>query len=1142
MRVPTRCGASRSAPLAGAGLAYIPRVEKERDDQSVAQFHLKRLGIPTYDTFFEEFEDAVGEVVELNNVLNDALLELHVACTAAAAPDPNHSLLLEVWTDGVRSTPQLLVDVAYADGSGRPSPWEVRHLLVSRPAVAEADRELSEALQDLVSLVRTHAAAGLLVRLTCQNADRRLPRLAAAAPPGAGHAQHLQVQRIQKQAARVNHALAVLRKVAPGLRVRVDVVPSPAPGARTFAWRLVTREQERPQDGVPLLTGRRATATPLQVAAAHGAAAISDAAATVAQQAAALAAAAAAVPTIELQTRAQRRIVAVTPRSDAAAAAAAADAALPPTPHSPAAGNFAALASGFVSVARSVGSITYAAAHAVIPAAMSHRFNDASPLARSSIGGAPPSPASGAGAGASFFAAGTSGRRPSSSGGAVPVASPVGGPAAGGSPSVHGVSAAVQSEEAAAALRRAVGGANHALFRLAKCAAAGGGGTGGVSCVGSGGVESTAAAATAATTPRRVEPLTAAAVRGVKLVLEATVRTSRQAASDATGGSEAAAVAAAAAAAAKAPPSRASSSRSFSSAFGSKKVRDAPPATTLRPAPLLLSPAAAAMPVCELVDVDARVVVMSESGSAAGWPGAISGGGGGFGRTWNGMGGSLSGVPGSVVGCGTGAGGGVEALGSGRDWSWDWGITPRVEGVAFPDCLPPHHRAVYDALEAAVAAGRAAWSGLPALSSDVSGLVSEAEMLFSENDHLVKKAAGDMMAAGRVRAALDRNANTIIACPALLGQLQAAVIRLVAALHRGSHSMRLMADGLEPLDPDAAATSASGVDVAPLTPLERGSAFTGPGSPLVGAARNGAGSPLGMGGAGGLKKSMGGGKGSGAAAAAVVGKGRFAAAGIGSTASGSPRSGAWSAAGEELQAAATAAATANAATVAARTAAAIAAAVADGEADAVAAAAGLPLNGVVATRSVSASTNGISIDDGSQAEASSAPVGAASTVGVLPALSPARKRSGAASVTVVLPGGGSGGPGHSRPSKSLLAGRGLPPALSPLGPLGGAAGTRDGSTNKNGASPLGSGLSRKKLPPLPPGRVVSGDGGDEESPRIAAASGGTGDEDATGGVGVADKRVSDSVAASSRRGSGSGAAAPVPAAAGISDSGGVLGR
>lgn len=258
---------------------------------------------------------------------------------------------------------------------------------------------------------------------------------------------------------------------------------------------------------------------------------------------------------------------------------------------------------------------------------------------------------------------------------------------------MHGVSAAVQSEEAAAALRRAVGGANHALFRLAKCAAVGGGGTGGVSCVGSGGVESTAAAATAATAPRRVEPLTAAAVRGVKLVLEATVRTSRQAASDATGGSEAAAVAAAAAAAAKAPPSRASSSRSFSSAFGSKKVRDAPPATTLRPAPLLLSPAAAAMPVCELVDVDARVVVKSESGSAAGWPGAISGGGGGFGRTWNGMGGSLSGVPGSVVGCGTGAGGGVEALGSGRDWSWDWGITPRVEGVAFPD-LPPHVSAV----------------------------------------------------------------------------------------------------------------------------------------------------------------------------------------------------------------------------------------------------------------------------------------------------------------------------------------------------------------------------------------------------------------------------------------------------------------
>ncbi|KAG2435857.1 hypothetical protein HXX76_007052 [Chlamydomonas incerta] len=1097
-----------------------------------------------YDSFFEEFEEAVGEVVELNNVLNDALLDLHVACTAAASPDPSHSLLLEVWTDGVRSTPQLLVDVAYADGSGRPSPWEIRHLLLSRPAVAEADRELSEALQDLTSMVRTHAAAGLLVRLSCQNADRRLPRLAAAAAPGAGHAHHM-------QAARVNQALAALRKVAPGLRVRVDVVPSPAPGARTFAWRLVTRELEKPQDGVPLLTGRRAAATPLQVAAAHGAAAISDAASTVAQQAAALAAATAAVPTIELRTRAQRRVVTVTPRSDAAAAAAAADAAMPPTPHSPH-GNLAALASGFVSVARSVGSITYAAAHAMIPA-MSHRFSEAGPVARSSLGGAPPSPG---GAGASIFA-GTGGfaaaaasRGGSSGGGAAAVAGAGagagagggGGPAAGGSPSAHGVSAAVQSEESAAALRRAVAGANHALFRLAKCAAAGGGGAGGSSGASSSGVDAAATAAAAA--PRRAEPLSAAAVRGAKLVLEATVRAARQAASDAAGGSEAAAAsaaAAAAAAAAKPPPSRASSGRSFSSAFGSKKVRDTQP-TTARPAPPpLLSAVAAATPVCELVDVDARVVVLSEAGSAAGsqWP--LAGGG----RTANGAGagGSLSGIAGA-------AGGGPEGLGSGRDWSWEWGIMPRVEGVTFPDCLPTHQRAVHDALEAAVAAGRAAWSGLPALSSEVSGLVSEAEMLFSENDHQVKKAAGDMMAAGRVRAALDRNANTIIACPALLGQLQAAVLRLVAALQRGGHSMRLMAEGLEPLDPrDAAATSASGVDVAPLTPLARGSAFTGPGSPMVGTTNHGGGSPLAGtgGGGGGLKKSMGGGRDGGGAAAAVVGRGRFAAAGIGSAATGSPRSGARSAVGEDLQAAATAAATANAAAAVARTAAAIAAAVADGEADAeaaaaAAAAAGLPLNGVAA-RSASVSTNGASEDERNRphAETMSAPAGAASTVGVLPALSPARKRSGA-SVTVVLPGGGGGGPGHS-PGKGLLAGRGASPALSPLGPLGGAAGVRDGGAVAGGASPLGGGLSRKKLPPLPPGRVMSGDGEDESPLGIAAASDGAGAaacEEARG-VGAAGKRSSDGVAASSRRGGSGTVAAPVPAAAGISDNGGVVG-
>ncbi len=66
---------------------------------------------------------------------------------AAAAADPRWVLGLDVWCEGVRSVPQLLLDVVYSDSGGRLSPNEARHLLCSRPPIAEADQQVAEAVQ-----------------------------------------------------------------------------------------------------------------------------------------------------------------------------------------------------------------------------------------------------------------------------------------------------------------------------------------------------------------------------------------------------------------------------------------------------------------------------------------------------------------------------------------------------------------------------------------------------------------------------------------------------------------------------------------------------------------------------------------------------------------------------------------------------------------------------------------------------------------------------------------------------------------------------------------------------------------------------------------------------------------------------------
>ncbi len=109
--------------------------------------------------------------------------------------------------------------------------------LSARPDVAEADRALAAASAGLARALQgpprlstpgqaLFASAPIRLRLRQERQELAL----SGAPAGHPAAREL---------ARVNAALVALRRAAPGVRVRAEVVPSPAPGARTFAWQLV---------------------------------------------------------------------------------------------------------------------------------------------------------------------------------------------------------------------------------------------------------------------------------------------------------------------------------------------------------------------------------------------------------------------------------------------------------------------------------------------------------------------------------------------------------------------------------------------------------------------------------------------------------------------------------------------------------------------------------------------------------------------------------------------------------------------------------------------------------------------------------------------------------------------------------------
>ncbi|KAG2498271.1 hypothetical protein HYH03_004020, partial [Edaphochlamys debaryana] len=435
------------------------RVEKERDDASMEVVQLKRLGVEHFDSFFADVEDAVNDVVKLNNAYQDALCDTRAALVEAISVEPARALAVEVATHGVRATPQLLLDVVYSDNGVRPSPKEVRHMLSARPAVAEADAAVARAVADLYSALAVPAVP--VVRLTYNHEKHHLNAVpmsgATTSAPGA----HGRLQKLQQAVASFNAAVTGLRKAAPGLRLRVEVVPCPAFHARTYAWRLLPREEAlaaaAAREGAGGDTGGTSAAAtpggtqpaprpytpkppvpPLQIAACHNAGAILEAAALVAHQAAAVAAATGSLPFTELHTRSCRRVIAASqPDAAAAAAAAAAVAAA------------ASSATAPVSPTKRLGSVLGGMRHSIS-------------AFRTSVTGAPPDLN---GHGTTVTTHG----RTLSGGGALSGAFP--GPNA--SP-IAGVGAAAAGDEAMASLRRAITGANHALFRLSKLAAAAG--------------------------------------------------------------------------------------------------------------------------------------------------------------------------------------------------------------------------------------------------------------------------------------------------------------------------------------------------------------------------------------------------------------------------------------------------------------------------------------------------------------------------------------------------------------------------------------------------------------------------------------------------------------------------------------------
>ncbi|GLI67420.1 hypothetical protein VaNZ11_011616 [Volvox africanus] len=655
------CGISRGAPVT-ASLALVPRVEKEQDDASLEPVQIKRLGVRAYDDFFTDFESAVSTVVNFNNTLHDALWDAKAAFAVASSPDPEYALNLEVETDGIRSVPQLLIDVLYADNSNRPLPFEVRHLLTSRPAIAEADRDVAYAVQELTAALQSHPAPAQLSYDDNRMQLTVIPASNGWSVPGASR----QYQRLHQHAARVSSSLVSMRKAAPGLRLLVTVVPSSAPGARTFSWRLLQQPNTKVLGtSIGAINLDKQVASPLRVASAHGAAAIVEAAATVAQQAAAIAAAVTTVgaPLIQLQLEAGRRLVAITSAINLMETAA-----------------------------------TNAAQHSALSNNVILRTLSLTRGADQSVGST------------------------------AAIAS-------------KGITTAAHADEAAAVLRRAISSANHALFRLAKCSTAG------------------ASSGRDAAALRKGDRSAYSISKAVTLVLEAAIFAVRQAAGVTAAGETTGPTAAAI---------RSSADGGMSDALS----------------------------INDLISVEPQLCAVSESGSVL--SSSVQGGGnsaaGGVGSSGSSF--PITGAPVSPLlpkDCGSATGG--DGLTPGRSWNWEWGIESRVTGVSFPECLPPKARAVYEAVNRVVDAARNITEQLPLVQRDMLALVGDADAVFQKNDEQLATAARDMMSAGRMRSALERNANTISASPALVGRLQAAVTRLMDDLRRGAEHMRRMANG-----------------------------------------------------------------------------------------------------------------------------------------------------------------------------------------------------------------------------------------------------------------------------------------------------------------------------------------------------------
>ncbi len=75
------------------------RVEKEHDDVSFPPCVVKKLKVPAIDSFLDDFEAVLGDVVYLNNALFDALTDVRVSVDGhgvARFAEREHALSLVV--------------------------------------------------------------------------------------------------------------------------------------------------------------------------------------------------------------------------------------------------------------------------------------------------------------------------------------------------------------------------------------------------------------------------------------------------------------------------------------------------------------------------------------------------------------------------------------------------------------------------------------------------------------------------------------------------------------------------------------------------------------------------------------------------------------------------------------------------------------------------------------------------------------------------------------------------------------------------------------------------------------------------------------------------------------------------------------